>query len=471
MAAEVSEAEPTCFNHEFKGSSRSKIELNGASSSSRFVHDITFIRARDFPQLDASGRVYLDSAATTQEPLSVITQMYQYRREHVRGSNHSKNSCEARAIDAQVENARKKIKAFFKAQNYTVGFTSGTTDTSNFIATRFPFKKGDTLILTEMEHNSQILTARTFAKRAGAKVLYVPVSVLNGKLDLEQLKNVVSEIKSGKILLNLVHVSNVTGIINPVKEIREIIGERGFVYLDMAQSAGHIPINLDDLDVDFAGISAHKMYGPMGIGAIFINERSKRYIDNSISGGSAIEMVSRKHAAPCSSPARFEPGTQDLESAIEWGFAIDYLNNIGIENIERYDSELVQYFIEELQKILGVRIYGALDTKDRSAVVTFNIGSYLKKNYDKVARELDKLGICVRDGCFCAHIYIAQLVGLPKTFLEYRTKLMELGVSKKMMKTFGAVRVSFAFYNTKEEVTRALQAIKKIATKQRWLKL
>jgi cysteine desulfurase/selenocysteine lyase len=238
------------------------------------IRDIHTIRQKDFPLLGEKNRVYLDSAATSLEPQSAIDKGFEYRKTHLRGNNHSKNSEEAREVHEKLEDVRQKLQDFFSAQNYLVGFTSGTTETSNWIASRFPFKKDDLIIITEAEHNSQILTARNMAKSAGAQIKYLPVSSKEGKLDLKQLRRIVTEQVSGKILLNLVHISNVSGVINPVKEARKIMGNRGFIYLDCAQSAGHIPINLDELDVDFAGISAHKMYGPMGIGAIFINKKS-----------------------------------------------------------------------------------------------------------------------------------------------------------------------------------------------------
>jgi cysteine desulfurase/selenocysteine lyase len=427
--------------------------------------DIHTLRQKDFPLLGIKNRVYLDSAATSLEPQSVIDRAFEYRKTHLRGNNHSKNSMEAREVHEKLEEVRKKVQDFFSAHNYFIGFTSGTTDTSNWIAARFPFKKDDLILITEAEHNSQILTARNMAKSAGAKIKYLPVSFKEGKLDLNYLKKIVSERKHGKILLNLVHVSNTSGVINPVNDIRKILGNRGFIYLDCAQSAGHIPVNLDKLDVDFAGISAHKMYGPMGIGAVFINKKSKRYVSNKISGGSAIRMVSRNFTVSESSPSRYEPGTQNLEGAIEWGYAIDYLNEIGMDKIEAHDKEIVSYFTSELHKIKGIKLYGPIDNKDRTSVVSFNVGTFAKKNYDKVARELDNRGISTRDGCFCAHIYTARLLGLPNWVPETRAGLMKLGVSERMLKPYGAVRTSFAFYNTLEDAYKTVMAIKEIAGK------
>lgn len=425
--------------------------------------NIDKIRSRDFPLFEKYGRIYLDSTATSQEPQSVKDKMHEYRSTHIRGSNHSKNSAEAREAQQRQEESREKLKRFFGSYNYLTGFTAGTTDSSNWVATRFPFEKGDVLVITEAEHNSQILTARNMAREKGADVYYVPVNLPDGRLDLERFRKIVSQRKKGKILLDLVHASNVSGVINPVEEIREILGNRGFIYLDMAQSAGHIPINLDKLDVDFAGLSAHKIYGPTGIGAVFINKKSQRYITNRISGGSAVDLISEWFTNSPKSQARFEPGTQNLEGVIEFGFVLDYLKEIGMDKIEAHDQEVGKYFLGQLLKIPGVNIYGPTDFKNRTSTIAFNVGSYKRKNYDKVAQELDKEGISLRDGCFCAHIYAAQLLGIPKILNDARAGLMKIGVSAELMKLPGAVRASFAFYNTPEEAYTALTKIEKIA--------
>jgi cysteine desulfurase/selenocysteine lyase len=438
---------------------------------SGLLPNVREIRQRDFPLFEKLGRVYLDSTATTQEPQSVKDRMHEYRSTHIRGSNHSKNSEEAREAQRMFDEARKKIEDFFNAHNYFIGFTAGTTDTSNFIATRFPFKKDDTLLITEAEHNSQILTARNFAKAAGAEVKYVKVTKPEGRLDFDNLIEHLERTsnKKGKILLNLVHASNVTGVINPVEEVRDImretVGDRGLIYLDMAQSAGHIPIDLDELDIDYASFSGHKTCGPMGVGGIIINKKSERYITNKVSGGSAVRLVSKHFDVPCKAPEKFEPGTQNLEGAIELGYAIDYLKQIGIENIRKHDEELGKYFIEELQKIKDVRIYGPTEFKDRIPVVTFNIGSFRKKNYDTVERELDKRGISVRGQCFCAHTLTAKLLGLSSLTHECRTAAMKLGVSEDMLKLPGAVRVSFAPYNDLQDAYKAVTAIREISEK------
>jgi len=391
--------------------------------------------------------------------------MDDYRRTHIRGSSHSEHSAEAREANTQFNDAKRKLQNFFLANNYHVVFTGGTTDSSNSMASRFPFNEGDLLLLTEMEHHSQMLTHRKLAGKCGTDVMYVPICLPDGRLDIDHMKRIVSQRRRGNILLNLVHVSNVTGVINPVKEIRDILGDRGCIYLDMAQSAGHLPINLDDLDVDFAGLSSHKMYGPMGIGVLFVRKGSERYISDSINGGGTVRLVSKRSDVAADYPARLEPGTPDIEGAIELGYTADYLRGIGMKTIQSHDEELGGYLLEELQKIRDVTIYGPKEMRDRTAVITFNVGSYplLRKNYDQVATELDRCGISVRDGCFCAHPYISKLLGLPKLAQDARVALMKLGVSDDTLKLPGAVRASLAFYNTLEDAYRLVTVVRDIA--------
>jgi cysteine desulfurase / selenocysteine lyase len=429
--------------------------------------EIESIRETDFPLFTKLGRVYLDNGATTQEPQTVKDRMYEYRKSHMRGSNHSKNSSEAKEAQEMWEESKDKLSKFFNAENYYIAYTGGTTDASNWIATRFPLEKQDTVLITEMEHHSQILTARNMAKKVGADIGYVPVYKNDGRLDLDKLERRVDELsgKKGKVLLNLVHASNVSGVVNPVKKIREIVGDDCYIYLDLAQSAGHMPVDLDYLGADFAGVSAHKMYGPMGIGAFFIKKDCEPMLKNDVSGGGAVDLVSKHFTAYTKPPARFEPGTQDLEGAAEWGFTLDYLNRMGMDKIASHDHAIGKYFLGELQKIDRVRVYGPADFSrgDRSALFAFNIGNFLLKNYGEVAQKLDKRGVSVRDGCFCAHPYVAKLIGLPSIAHEARTGLMKLGVSGEMIKLPGAVRAAFAYYNNLEDAYKAVRAIDEIS--------
>jgi len=180
-----------------------------------------------------------------------------------------------------------------------------------------------------------------------------------------------------------------------------------------------------------------------------------------ISGGGAVGLVSKWFTASADALARFESGTQDLEGAIEWGFTIDYLKRIGMDRIESHCRELGKYFIGELQNIDGITILGPKEFKDKIAVVTFN-DTLLGRNHEEAAKELDKRGISVRDGCFCAHIYTSHLLGAPRLIHQLRTTLMNIGFPERPLMVPGAVRVSFAFYNTLEDAYKAVKAVDEI---------
>ncbi|MDD5254301.1 MAG: aminotransferase class V-fold PLP-dependent enzyme [Candidatus Nanoarchaeia archaeon] len=437
--------------------------------------DIEQIRSKDFPLF--GERVYLDNGATSQVPDTVKDKIHNYRKTHIRGSNHSNENKEAEQANLMFESARKELSDFFGASNYLMAFTSGTTGSSNMIGASFDFQSNDLLLLTEMEHNSQILTPRNFAKMNGAKVDFVPVELSEGRLDLNYLKKVVDEFNGGKILLNVVHVSNVTGVINPIKEIRQIIGDKGAIYLDMAHSAGHVPTVINELDVDFFGMSAHKMNGPFGIGLLGVKKGSQKYLNsNRISGGGAIDMVTIEGEVISDGVARFEPGTQNLEGAIEWMFTAQYLKGIGgIKAIRNHDEALGSYFLGELEKINNlyaggdgpkITIYGPKTMKDKVAIFALNIGErpLLHNNNKKVARILDKEGIAVRPECFCAHIYLGTLNGFTREIREERLRLVQdktLPLSE--MALLGAVRFGVGINNNLMDMYRAVEAVKEIA--------
>jgi len=426
--------------------------------------ELVDIIARDFPELE-KRRIYFDNAATSQEPQSVRDLAFSRRRNFLRGSNHSKNSEEAKRAQREYELCKDSLKSFFHADNYDIGFTSGTTESSNLVSTRFAFNKGDLLILTEMEHTSQMVTARNFAKLNGADVEYVPVSPFDGRLDLGFLQSIVEHYKPGKILMNLVHVSNVTGIINPVSEIKSILGKDAKIYLDIAQSAGHLPINLDELDVDFAGASSHKMYGPMGVGALFVKKSSQQYLNNLVMGGGAVKYVTLDYDTSAEAGERFELGTRNLEGILEWKFAIDWLESIGLERAHKHETGVASYFISELKKIKSVNILGLdnFSKGDKTGVIAFNVGEHKLKNHQKVAVALDNYGISVRNGCFCARPYIAKLMGFHQLPLQ---EILDAKQEGRELQLPGAIRISFGLYNTLEEADKAIYAIRSIAKQE-----
>jgi cysteine desulfurase/selenocysteine lyase len=412
------------------------------------------------------GRVYLDSTAMAQMPHSVRRSIFDYFKENLRGSNHSEHSSEAREAQAKVDETRRKLRDFFGARNYHVCFNSGTTASSNFVGLNFPFESRDLLLLTHMEHNSQVATVRQNAEKAGARIQFIPVDS-EGRLDLNQLRQVAYNHRNlaGKVLMNIVHVSNVTGIVNPVQEVKGILnryfGDRAFLYLDMAQSSGHIPINLNELGADAAATSAYKMFGPTGMGALFANDRICDVLHNRVSGGGAVKLVTEQGFIPEDMPGRFEPGTQNIEGIIGWGFTLDYLANIGMDKIEKYDTSLGRHFLEGLLRIPNVEVYGPRDFKDRTAIIPFNVGG--RRNYGRVAKTLDKFGVSVRDGCFCAHFYVPRLLGVSGSVVQDKFSLIASGKKRDEVELEGAVRASFSFYNNKNDANRALNAIREIA--------
>lgn len=422
----------------------------------KIMPDQPAIRQKDFPLFDKLHRIYLDNTATSQEPLSVIQKMEKFRKTFIRGSNHSENSEEALHYDKEVKLARDKLIHFFHADNYCAVYTKNTTESSNMIACRFPFEKTGTLILTEMEHNSEIVTFANFACKVGATVQYAPINE-EGRLDLDQLDQLIKKAK-GQILLNIVHIANFTGNVNPIREIKKHYGDKIFVYADLAQSGGHLPINLNQMNVDFAGTSSHKMNGPMGMGALFIRKDHIDMLSKEIAGGGAVKRVTKEKFVYMDSPACFEPGTQDLEGIIEFGYAMDYLQNLGMDTIHGYDYTLSKYFHDNLQSIKNVITYGPKDYKARTSVVPFNIKDV--HNHNQTARALNKYGISVRNGCFCAHIYVAKMIGLSDE--EYQAYINQDLDHEQLP---GAVRASFSFYNNVEDADKALNAIESIANK------
>jgi len=428
--------------------------MNTKEQLNKIMPEQSIIRQKDFPLFDKLHRIYLDNTATSQEPLSVITKMEDFRKTYLRGSNHSENSDEALHYDKEVKLARTKVTNFFHANNYCVVFTKNTTESSNIIACRFPFEKDSTLIVTEMEHNSEIVTSANFACKIGATIQYAPITE-EGRLDLEALDKLISKAK-GQILLNIVHIANFTGMVNPIGEIKKHYGDKIFVYADLAQSGGHLPINLDQMNVDFAGTSAHKMNGPMGMGALFIRKDRVEMLSKEIAGGGAVKRVTKDKFIYMDSPACFEPGTQDLEGIIEYGYTIDYLTNLGMDTIHGYDYTLSKYFHDKLQSIKNVTTYGPIDYKGRTSVVPFNVKNV--HSHNQTARALNKQGISVRNGCFCAHIYVAKMIGLTEE--EYK-EYINMDLDHEQLP--GAVRASFSFYNNLEDADKALNAIESIS--------
>ena len=388
---------------------------------------------KEFPILEEQiyGRqlVYLDNAATTQKPRCVtecIGHVYDTMNANVhRGVHHlSQVATEA------MEDARNKVREFIGAEHsHEIIFTRGTTESINLVASSFGsmLKSGDEVIISTMEHHSNIVPWQMLRDRIGITLRIVPL-----KDDCSLDMDAYSEMFNGKTrLVSIAHVSNVLGITNPIREIISIAHSHGVpVLVDGAQSTPHIKVNMQELDADFFAFSGHKLYAPTGIGVLYGKEKWLNEIPPYHGGGEMIKSVRFEKTTYNELPYKFEAGTPDYVGAIALGKAIEWIGNIGIEKIAAHERMLTQYAVEQLKKIDGIRIFGNPD----GAAVSFLVGDIHPADMGAI---LDRLGIAIRTGHHCAQPLIDHL-GIP-----------------------GTVRASFAAYNTKEEVDLLIKGIER----------
>lgn len=390
----------------------------------------------DFPILGQSVHdeplVYLDNAATTQKPkqvLKTLTHYYETNNANVHRGVHTL----AERATADYEAAREKIRAFINAKtSKEILFTRGTTTGLNWVAqfATEQLSKGDEVMISIMEHHSNIIPWQEVCRKTGAKLTYVYLK--DGQLDLDDLR---SKLSSKTKFVSIAHVSNVLGCTNPVKEIAELAHQVGaYMIVDGAQSIPHMKIDVQDLDCDFFAFSGHKMMGPTGIGVLY----GKQELLNTMSpvefGGEMIDFVYEQEATWKELPWKFEAGTPNIAGAIALGAAVDYLTGIGMDAIHAYEQELVDYVLPKLQAIEGLTVYGPQETKEHSGVIAFNLDGLHPHD---VATALDYEGVAVRAGHHCAQPLIHHL-----------------GISS-------AARASFYIYNTKEDCDKLVEAIEK----------
>ena len=387
--------------------------------------DVNKVR-QDFPILSKKiynkPLVYFDNAATSQTPVCVIESIKNYYEKYNSNIHRGVHSLSDEATNA-YENARNKIKDHFNIkESKEVIFTSGTTHSINIVSNGFSkiLKKGDEIIVSGLEHHSNIVPWQMMIKNNGAKLRVIPL-IDNGELDMDEFKNILSN-KTKIVFLN--HVSNALGIINPIEEIIDISHKKGAVVLiDGAQSAAHFKIDLQKLNVDFFTASAHKLCGPTGVGFLYGKEELLSRLDPLMGGGEMISEVTFSRTTYADLPHKFEAGTPNISGVIAFGKAIDYLNEIGLDNIEQYEKSLLEYANSKLKEIDGLKIYG--DSKNKTSVISFNIDGI--HSYD-IGSILDKFGIAVRTGQHCAQPIMDHF-----------------GID-------GTVRASFSFINTIEEI-------------------
>ncbi len=393
----------------------------------------------DFPilKIEVRGKrfVYLDSAATTQKPIQVIEAINNYYK-NFNSNVHRGVYYISEEATRLYEEARMKVAKFINAESpRTIVFTRNATEAINLVAYswgRKNIKEGDEIILTVMEHHSNLVPWQILAREKKAKLKFIPVNE-DGTLQLEKLDELLTP-KSK--LLAITHVSNVLGTINPIKEIVEIAHNNGtIVVVDGAQSVPHIPVDVKDLKCDFLAFSGHKMLGPMGIGVLYGKEKLLEESEPFLGGGEMISQVWLDRATWNEIPWKFEAGTPNVEGAIGLGAAIDYLAKIGMENVEREERKLTAYAIKRLMEIEGIRIYGPENPELKSGVISFNLENIHPHD---VGTILDQEGIAVRVGSHCAQ------------------PLME------RFNTSSMVRASFYIYNIEEEIDIMIFALKKV---------
>lgn len=397
--------------------------------------DINDIR-KQFPVLsrEVNGKplVYMDNGATTHKPKAMtdaITDYYERINSNVhRGVHHLSQQ----ATDA-FEVTREKLRAHINAEHAReVIFTKGTTDSINTVAWSFGelVKSGDEVIISTLEHHSNIGPWQMMCERKGATLKVIPMDD-RGVLDLEAYQTLLTE---KTVLVAFNHISNALGTINPVKKMTKMAHEVGAaVMIDGAQSMPHLKVDVRDLDVDFYAISAHKMYGPTGIGALYGKEEWLNKLPPYQGGGEMIATVTFEKTTYADLPHKFEAGTPHIEGVIAWAASLDWLNAIGMENITQYEAELLEYGTKALSEVDGMTIHGTAPQK--SALFSFNIEGL--HPYD-VGTLLDQLGIAVRTGHHCTQPLMNRL-NVP-----------------------GTIRASMGLYNTKEEIDTLVAGLNRV---------
>ncbi len=391
---------------------------------------------KDFPVLNQivndEPLVYLDNAATTQKPLKFLAAIKDYYENDNANVHRGVHTLAERATE-KYEAAREKVRHFINAKSTKeVLFTRGTTTSINWVA-QFAgqiLKAGDEIVISIMEHHSNIVPWQEVAKKTGAILKFVYLK--DGQLDMDDLRK---KITNQTKFVSIAHVSNVLGTINPVEEITKIAHENGaYMVVDGAQSTPHMAIDLQKMDVDFFAFSGHKMMGPTGIGVLYGKEELLNQFEPVEFGGEMIDFVYESHSTWTELPWKFEAGTPNIAGAIALGAAIDYIQELGIDQIHQHEIELIDYLMPKLQEIEGLKIYGPKDNVKRGGLIAFNIEGLHPHD---VATALDMEGVAVRAGHHCAQPLLNYLE-IPAT-----------------------ARASFYLYNTKADCDKLVEALKK----------
>jgi cysteine desulfurase/selenocysteine lyase len=404
------------------------------------MFDVETIR-RDFPILQRTmhGKplIWLDSAATAQKPQAVIDRVSRYYEQENSNIHRGTHTLAEVACDA-YDDARDSVAAFLNAGSQDeVVFVRGTTEGINLLAATFSeslLRPGDEIVLTEAEHHANIVPWQFAAKKSGAVIRVAPVDD-NGDLILEAYERLLGPRTR---VVSITHISNALGTVMPIREMTQMAKRVGaIVVIDGAQGIPHRRVDVQAIGCDFYVFSGHKLFAPTGIGAVYGRHELWQQLPPWQGGGSMVQQVTFQHSTFAVPPKRFEAGTPAVSSAAGLGTAIDYLNNIGLDAIERYETELLAYALEQIRKVNGLRVIGM--PRDRGGVISFVMDGIPDM---EVARLLDAEGIAVRAGTHCAQPILARF-GLESS-----------------------VRPSFAFYNTREEADVLVETLRRIGARR-----
>ena len=389
---------------------------------------------KDFSILNNQDIAYLDSGATTQKPKQVIEAIDNYYDSANANPHRGAYKLSIKATEVYDE-ARKKVCDFINANSpEEIVFTRNATESVNLIAYSYGLnnlKQNDKIVLSIMEHHSNLVPWQYVSQKTGASLEYMYINQ-DGEIPLDEINN---KIVPGVKIVGITHVSNVLGTINPIKEIAKKAHSVGaIVVVDASQSVPHIKVDVKELDADFLVFSGHKMLSPLGIGVLYGKKELLEKMPPFLYGGDMIEYVYEQSATYAPVPTKFEAGTQNVGGAVGLSSAIDYLNNIGMENVEKIEKELISYAMEKLSELDFVTVYGPKDFDKHAAVISFNVNGVHPHDVSSI---LDSLGVCIRSGNHCAQPLL-RYMGLDST-----------------------CRASFYIYNTKEDVDRLIVALLK----------
>lgn len=388
----------------------------------------------DFPILNERKISYLDSAATTHKPIQVIDKIKDFYKKYNANPHRGSYSLSMEATGI-YEKARDKIASFINAKRREeIIFTKNATESLNLIAYSYGaqnLKKDDEIVISIMEHHSNLVPWQKIAKVTGAKLKYMYIDD-NFEISDEEIKSKITEKTK---IVGITHISNVTGTVNDIEKIIKYAHEKGAItVVDASQSIPHMKIDVQKLDTDFLVFSGHKMLAPLGIGVLYGKKEILNNMSPFLMGGDMIEYVYEQETTFAPLPNKFEAGTQNVEGVIGLGAAIEYIENLGYENIRKIENEIMSYTIEELSKLDFLELYLTKNKKNHCGVISFNIKGVHPHD---VASILDTCGVCVRSGNHCAQPLMRYL-GIDST-----------------------CRASFYIYNTKEDVDNLVNGLKK----------